>query len=205
MGMEIVIIGQSEMHSQIHLQDFKKLVLQSDYHDYLITKPIPEIGLERNEVTKATVAYMLKRVKHVHASDITRSKELPEKQKEVVASILSRLANSKGSFVFEAPHRGLNTPLYEQEEKYKEITEKGIRLDKMSKEQQQGMPFYVKSYDYTYGLKSGAFTEEFIKGEKARHGILFDMYYGAKPFASDISWFVPEDFTTSEQATEFFG
>jgi len=228
MGMEIIIIGQSEFHSQTHLQDFKKLILTSQLKDYLIREPIKEIGLERNEITKATVAYMhnpknpfwptkiyalppsagslisLKRVKHVHASDITRSKETPEKQKEAIASMFSRLANSVGSMVLEAPFRGMSGPLFEFWEKYKEITEKGIDLSRLTKTQQQAMPMYIKEYDYHYGIKSGAFTPEFIEGEKIRLGPLFDMYYGAKPYESDQSWFTQDMFQTSQEANDFF-
>jgi len=229
MGMEILIIGQSEFHSQTHLQDFKKLVMTSDFKDYLITQPIKEIGLERNEITKATVAYMhnpknpfwptkiyalapsagslisLKRVKHIHASDITRSKETPEKQKETLASMLSRLANSVGSCVFEAPFRGSEGPLFEQYELYNEFTKRGESLQGLSRKEQQAKPFYVKQYDYHYGIKSGAFTKEFIEGEKLKLGPLFDMYYGAKPYDSDMSWYTSDMFTTSAEATELFG
>lgn len=228
MGMEIIISGQSAFHSQLHLSDFKKYVQTSEYKDYLITKAIPEIGLERNEVTKATIAYMhnpenpfwptkiyavganagalisFKKIKHIHASDITRSKETPEKQKETIASMLSRLANTKGSLVLEAPFRGMEGPLYEQWEKFNEMTEKGIKLNKMSREDQRAMPFYCKPFDYTYGLKSGAFTDQFITGERIRLGPLFDMYYGAKPYQSDQSWFWPDMFKTSPDANEFF-
>lgn len=228
MGMEIIISGQSTFHAQLHLSDFKKYVMTSRYKDYLITKAIPEIGLERNEVSKATVAFMhnpdnpffptkiyavgasagalisFKKIKHIHASDITRSKETPEKQKETIASMLSRLANSKGSMVLEAPFRGMEGPLYEQYEKFNEITEKGIDLSKISREEQRALPFYCKPYDYTYGIKSGAFDESFIEGERIRHGALFDMYYGAKPYQSDQSWFYPEMFNTSDEANDFF-
>lgn len=229
MGMEIIITAQTERHAQKHLQDFKKYVLTSEYKDYLITKPIPELGLSRDEVTKATMAVMhnphrpffptyiyalpfdsgslisYKKVKHIHASDITRSKKLPDLQKEAFVAMMSRVSISKGSVVMEAPHRGLSTPLNEQLEKYTSYIKEGNILNGKSKEEQQGLPFFVKPYDYTYGIESGAFTETFIKGEREKHGVLFDMYYGAKPFASDISWFFPEDLEhRSDTATEFF-
>jgi hypothetical protein len=228
MGMEILIIAQSEHHAKLHLSDFKKYVQTSRYRDYLIRKAIPEIGLERNEITKSTVAYMhnpdkpffptkiyavgpsagslisYKKIKHIHASDITRSKETPESQKEAFASMVSRLAISKGSMVYEAPFRGMTGPLYEQFEKFNEITEKGIDLSVLSRTEQRKMPFFFKQYDYTYGIASGAFDEAFIEGERLRHGPLFDMYYGAKPVQSDISWITPDMFSTSEEANKFF-
>jgi len=228
MGLEILIVAQSEFHAKLHLDDFRKLVLTSRYRDYMITKPIPELGLARNEVSKSSVAYMhnpdrpffptkiyavgptagslisYKKIKHIHASDITRSKETPESQKEAFASMVSRLAISKGSMVYEAPFRGMVGPLFEQFEKFNEITEKGIDLLKISRKEQRAYPFYFKQYDYTYGLKSGAFDEDFIKGERLRHGPLFDMYYGAKPVQSDMSWFTPDMFDTSEEADSFF-
>ena len=228
MGMEIIISAQSETHAQNHLNDFKKYVMTSRYKDYLITKPIPEIGLSRNEVTKSTMALLhnpdnpffptrvyaigasagalisYKKVKHVHASDITRSKETPEKQKETIASMVSRLAISKGSMVLEAPFRGMEGPLFDQWEKYNNAVEKGLNLAKLSREQQRAEPFYCKAYDYTYGLQSGAFDEAFIAGERIRQGNLFDMYYGAKPYQSDMSWFLPEMFKSSDEADSFF-
>lgn len=228
MGMQIIIIAQSVEHARTHLSDFKKLVLESEYKDYLITRPIPEIGLERNEITKATIAYMhnpknpfrptriyafgpnpgslisFKQVKHVHASDITRSNQKSDKQKETLASILSRLGPAKGSLVLEAPFRGMEGPFFEQWEKFQEITQKGVDLSELSKVEQQGMPFYFKQYDYTYGLLSGAFTKEFIEGERIRWGPLFGMYYEAKPYESDRSWFTPDLIKTSDEATEFF-
>ena len=228
MGQEILIIAQSEHHAKIHLSDFKKYITGSRYRDYLIRKPIPELGLERSEVTKSTVAYLhnpdnpfyptkvyalgptagalisYKKVKHIHASDITRSKDTPENQKEAFASMVSRLANTKGSMVFEAPFRGQVGPFFEQFEKFNEITEKGIDLKDLTRTEQRQMPFYFKQYDYTYGLKSGAFDEAFIEGERIRHGPLFDMYYGAKPFQSDQSWFWPDMFKTSPEANDFF-
>jgi len=228
MGMEILIVAQSESHAKIHLTDLKKYVMTSRYKDYLITKAIPEIGLERNEVTKSTVAFMhnpdnpffptkiyalgpsagalisYKKVKHIHASDITRSKETPQNQKESFASMVSRLAISRGSMVYEAPFRGMEGPLFEQFEKFNEIEDMKIDLAKMTRKQQRAMPFYFKQYDYTYGLKSGAFDEEFIAGERIRHGPLFDMYYCAKPTQSDVSWFTPDMFNTSDEADSFF-
>lgn len=229
MGMEIIITAQSDTHAKKHLQDFKKYVLTSDYHDYLITRPIPELGLGRDEVTKATMAVMhnprrpfyptyiyalpydsgslmsYKHVKHIHASDVTRSKKLAPLQREAFIAMMSRVSISKGSIVIEAPHRGLDTSLNEQMEKYESYIKAGGKLLGKTKTEQQGLPFFVKPYDYTYGIKSGAFTETFIQGEREKHGVLFDMYYGAKPFASDISWFFPEHFkNTSSKATEFF-
>ena len=42
----------------------------------------------------------------IHALDVTRSDKIPQIQNEAFASLKSRLALSKGSFVFEAPPRG---------------------------------------------------------------------------------------------------
>jgi hypothetical protein len=228
MGMEVLIIGQSIDHSQTHLQDFKKLILTSQFKDYLITQPIREIGLERNEITKATVAYLhnpknpfwptkvyalsptsgslisWKRVKHVHMSDTTRSKETSEKQKEALGAVLSRLANSVGSCVYESPYWFVGSPLYEQNEHYQAMIERGETLKGLTKKEQQGKPFYVKEYDYHYGLKCGAFTEEFIEGEKIRLGPLFDAYYSAKPLAAGMGWYTNDMFNTSQDATESF-
>lgn len=229
MGMEIIITAQSDDKAKKHLQDFKKYVLTSEYHDYLITRPIPELGLGRDEVTKATMAVMhnprrpfyptyiyalpydsgslmsYKHVKHIHASDVTRSKKLAALQREAFIAMMSRVSISKGSIVIEAPHRGLDTSMNEQMEKYNSYIEAGNELLGKTKAEQQGLPFFVKTYDYNYGIKSGAFSETFIQGEREKHGVLFDMYYAAKPFASDISWFFPEHFQhTSSKATEFF-
>lgn len=229
MGRQIIITGQSEFHAKEHLADLKKYVMNSRYSDYLVRKAIPEIGLDRSEATSSKVVVMhnpdnpfyptkiyamgsnagalisFKKVKHIHASDITRSNETPEKQKETIASMLSRLANSKGSLVLEAPFRGMEGPLFEQWEKFQEITAKGIDLKKMTREEQRAMPFYCKAYDYQYGIDAGCFTQSFIDGERIRQGRLFDMYYGAKPVAGDMAWFYENMFKTSEQATKFYG
>lgn len=229
LGMQILITGQSKFHAKEHLSDLRKYLMNSRYKDYLITKPIPEIGLSRGEVTNSNVmvthnpdnpfyptkTYAMgssagelisfKKVKHIHASDITRSKETPEKQKETIASMMSRLANTKGSLVLEAPFRGMEGPLFEQWEKFNEITEKGIDLANLTREEQRALPFYCKAYDFNYGIAGGCFTAGFIEGERIRHGRLFDMYYAAKPVAGDMAWFYESMFNTSEQATKFYG
>ena len=229
MGFEIVLTAQSDFHAQNHLSDFKKLILQSEFHDYLITQPVREIGLERNEITKASIAYLwnkknpfyptkvyafgfsaakllsLKRVKHVHASDITISGNTPENQDKAFASLHSRLANTQGSFILEAPPRGMTGPLYSQYEGFEKITKDGIDLSELSWNEQQKYPFFVKPYDYTVGLENGCFTPEFIEGQRMELGPLFDMYYGAKFYESDQSWYTNDMFETSADATDFFG
>jgi hypothetical protein len=229
MGYEIIICAQSDDHAKTHLSDFKKYILTSEFKDYLITSPIREIGLERNEITKADRAYLhnpkrpfwptrvyalgftegklvsYKRVKHVHASDITKADSKPENQDKAFASLTSRLANTQGSFVLEAPPRGQHGPLFKQHEKFNSMTEKGIDLSTMPFQEQQKYPFFVKPYDYTVGIKYGCFTPETIEGEKLIHGILFDMYYGAKFMDSDVSFYTSDMFKTSDIVTEFFG
>jgi len=105
LGREIYIVAQSKPHAKTHLQDFRKMILASRYHDYLITKPMPSLGLLKDEVTKTDTAYLHnplnpfrptivyakgfesgqlishKRVKHIHASDIEKSKLTAEKRR----------------------------------------------------------------------------------------------------------------------------
>lgn len=227
-GMEILIIGQSLDHAKIHLQDLRKMVLGSNYRDYLITKPIPEIGLLKDEVTKVETAYMhnpknflrptkiyalgpspgsllsYKRVKHVHASDITKSKETPETLKETVANFISRLANTAGSAVIEGPPRGLSGPIWEEYQKFEAMKRQGIDLSKLTRNEQRKYPFYVRKYTYEVGIKAGVITPEFIEGERNRWGPLFGMLYLADFYESDQSWYKPEMFKTSPDATDFF-
>jgi hypothetical protein len=106
--------------------------------------------------------------------------------------------------VIEAPFRGMEGPLHEQFEKFQEISDKGIDLAKMSREKQRSMPFYCKQFNFEYGIRCGAFTPEFIEGEKVRLGPLFGMYYGAEPYQSDQSWFTPDMFQYSDEANKFF-
>jgi hypothetical protein len=228
MGKEIMIIAQSLSHAIRHLQDFRKMVISSpEYHDYLIIKPIPGVLL-RDEVTKITEAYMhnpnnpfrpthiyalgmepgslvsFKTIGHIHASDITKSKYTPEIQKESFGAFMSRLGISAGSCVMEAPPRGLSGPLFEQFEQFEEIKKAGIELEKLSRHEQMKYPFYVKKYTYQVGLDAGLLTPEFIEGEKLRLGPLFKMYYEADFYESDQSWYKPQDFKTSDEASDFF-
>jgi len=229
MGYEIMICAQSDDHAQLHLSDFKKLILTSDLKDYLITKPIREIGLERNEITKADRAYLhnpknpfwptkvytagftegklvsYKRIKHIHASDFTKAESTVENQEKAFASLTSRLANTQGSLVLEAPPRGQAGPLYRQYERYNKLKEDGIDLSQLSKNEQQKHPCYTKVYDYTIGIKNGCFTSEFIEGQKAELGPLFGMYYGGIFEDSDMTWYKSDMFKTSQEATESFG
>ena len=229
MGYEIIITAQSDDHAQLHLSDFKKLIMTSEYKDYLITQPIREIGLERNEITKADRAFLhnpkrpfwptkvytagftkgklvsYKRVKHVHASDITEAESTDENQNKAYAALRSRLANTQGSFVMEAKPRGASGPLYKQYERFNKLKSQGIDLSKLSRNEQQKHPCYTKIYDYEIGIKNGCFTREFIEGEKLEHGVLFDMYYGGKFLDSDVSWYQSDMFNVSQDATDFFG
>jgi hypothetical protein len=227
-GMEILLIGQSLNHATIHLQDLRKMILASKYRDYLITKPFPEIGLLKDEVTKVGTAYLhnpknflrptkiyalgptpgsllsYKRVKHVHASDISKSKETPDTLKETVASLISRLANTAGSFVLEGPPRGLSGPVWEEYQKFEDMQKRGIDLSKISRNEQRKYPFFVRKYTYEAGIRAGVITPEFIEGERNRWGPLFGMLYMADFYESDQNWYKPEMFATSKEATDFF-
>ena len=204
MGREIYIVAQSKDHAKVHLQDFRKMVLASKYHDYLVTKPMPSIGLLKDEVTKTDEAYLHnpknpfrpthiyakgfeagqlishKRVKHIHASDISKSKLTAIKQKEAFGAMMSRLANTGGSCVMESIFGGIGGPMFEQYEKYEELQKTGIKLDKLTRREQQKYAFYCRKLRYDLGIKAGIITPEFIEGEKTRHGPLFAMFYEAE-------------------------
>jgi hypothetical protein len=229
MGREIYIVAQSKDHAKVHLQDFRKMILSSRYHDYLITKPMQSIGLLKDEVTKTDEAYMHnplnpfrpthiyakgfesgqlishKRVKHIHASDIEKSKLTALKKKEAFGAMMSRLANTGGSCVIESIFAGVGGPMYDQYEKYIEyLKAKETPLHKLSRRQQQAKPFYCRKLKYTVGVDAGIISPEFIEGERIRLGPLFPMFYEAEAIDSESTWYFEEDIIQSEDASLFF-
>lgn len=212
---------------------YKDYLIDSSTGSYndVIRSGIDSLGLELNEKTKATMALLhnpnhpsrptrvyalgatsgtmlsLKYVKHIHASDITKSKEVPEKQKQTYVELKSRLANSKGSIVFESlPPFGEVGPMASEWDLYNKLMEKNPAFDlsKLSRAEQRAYPMFIKPYDYTYGIKAGVLDAPFIEGERNSHGVLFDMYYGAKIVKEGTTLFGEELFRTSDNATDFY-
>jgi len=227
MGYEIFIVAQTVDHAKIHLQDVRKMVLASKYRDYLITRPIPGLLL-KDEITKTSEAYLWnpknplmpthifakgfeagqlishKRVKHVHASDIAKSKLTATLKKEAFGAMMSRLGLTRGSCVMESIAGGLDGPIHEQYEKFEEITKAGVDLSKLSRKEQMKYPFYCRKLKYNLGIEQGLVSPEFIEGERVRLGPLFGMFYEADFYESDQAWYKQEEWITSQEASDFF-
>jgi len=122
-----------------------------------------------------------------------------------IAKTEIKISIIQGEFCSRSTTTRNDRPLFRQYEQYEKLKERNIDLSKMTKEEQLQMPFYVKQFDYKYGIKCGAFTIKQMEGERADLGPLFDMYYGAKFYESDQSWYTQDMFKTSDNATEFFG
>lgn len=227
MGYEMFIVAQTRDFAKIHLQDVRKMILASEYKDYLITKPIPGLLL-KDEVTKTDEAYLWnpkkplmpthiyakgfeagqlishKRVKHIHASDIAKSKLTATLKREAYGAMMSRLGLTHGSCVMESIMGGLDGPMNEQFEKYEEIVKAGIDLSKLSKREQMKYPMYCRKLKYTLGLEQGLVTPEFIEGERTRLGPLFGMFYEADAYESDQAWYRDEEWIQTKEASDFF-
>lgn len=223
MGMELIITAQSDDQAKTHAQDLRRIILGSDkYRDYLITSEYTSLGLLKDEVTKVHTIWLHnptnprlptkiivcgmspgallshKRVGFVWSSDMTISEQTPQRQYQVWAAMLSRLANSQGPCIVECPARNPAGPVYDTFERYEKQVEDGEKLDPQQ-------DFYVEKFKYTLGIRDGFFTEEHIAAEKRRLGPIFGTFYEADFFASENTWYEESHFANqTEDATDLF-
>ena len=222
-GMELIITAQSDEQAKTHAQDLRRIILGSDkYRDYLITSEFTSLGLLKDEVTKIHTIWLHnpynprlptkiivsgmspgallshKRVGFVWSSDMTISGQTPQRQSDVWAAMLSRLANSQGPCIVECPARNPSGPVYDTFEKFEKSNEDGVQLDPKQ-------DFYVEKFKYQLGIRDKFFTQAFIDAEKRRLGPIFGTFYEADFFASENTWYEEGHFKNqTKEATDLF-
>ena len=183
-GQDILVISQTQYHSNEHLRTLKNLVLNSEkYRRFLITEP-SELLL-REEKTKVGVAYIKnpdskykptriialgaseqsvwswKNIAKIHMSDIAATSMVDDNG--LFAAAFSRLANTDGSMIIETPPRGARGrvhAIYEQ----------------IQKGESEFSLHIVRAED---AVKHNLITFEFLNAEKIRLGSLYPQYYEA--------------------------
>lgn len=220
-GMELIINAQSDEQARTHAQDLRRILTGSKkYKDYLITSNSSSMGLLKDEVTKSNTIWIHnhdnpthptkiivvgmspgallshKDVGFIWSSDITISGITAQRQYEVWAAMLSRLAISQGPIIVECPARAPAGPVYDTFDRYEKQLEDGEKLN-------PAQDFHVFAYRYNRGIDDGFFTQEFIDAEKRRLGPIFGAFYEANFFASGNTWYKEEMFSnTSDDALE---
>ena len=228
-GNEILIISQSLAKAKDHLQDLKKMIIDSPrYGDFLIDRPETSEDLLRDERTKIDTIYLrnperprettkiialgitspgslisFKKVCHIHMSDITLADMTSERMYESFGGAFSRLANTDGSIVIECPPRGPHGPVFDIVDGDTSLKQDGVTVDiEEGRQILTNQGFLVRRYTYQVGVSAGMITEEFIGKERHRLGVLFEMYYGASFYSSNTTWFKKEHiYQVSDEAT----
>ena len=230
-GKEILIISQSKEKAKDHIQDLKKMILQSQYSDFLIDRPKTEEDLLKDERSKIDTIYLrnpenpniptkvialgitsagslisFKRVCHIHMSDVTLADMTEERFNEAFGGAFSRLANTDGTMVIECPPRGPMGPVFNIVDEDDSLKKDGISIE-LDEGEKILTPsgFLVRKYTYRVGIQCKMITPEFIEKERRRLGVLFGMYYEADFYSSDQTWFSKHSIEeTSDEATEAY-
>ena len=183
-GYQALIIGQNLRMSREHLYTLHKMILNSEkYRPFLISIGDKDVNLlpgEKSRVTEmflrnpsnpkkpsriiaipanAGSAVSWKEVKYIMASDITMT---DHDYDPVVKGLFTRLANTQGYFVIETIPRGPSGLVYDAW---------------LRNRTQQSSDFKVREYPVLLAVEAGLITEEFLEGEKTRHGLDFDRLY----------------------------
>jgi hypothetical protein len=184
-GHDILIIAQTQAHSNEHLRTIKNLILNSEkYRQFLITNP-SELLL-KEEKSKVSVAYIKnpdnplkpsriialganegsvwswKNVSKIHMSDIAATNLVDDSG--LFAAAFSRLANSNGSLVIETPPRGARGRVYEI-------------FEQIQKGESEFSLHIVKANE---AVTAGLINQEFLNAERQRLGYLYPQYYQAE-------------------------
>ena len=228
-GKEIFIVSQSLVKAKDHLQDIKKMLMNSPkYSDFLIDRPDTEEEYMRDERTKNDIMYLRnpgnprqptriialgitspgslisnKRVCHIHISDVTLADMTDERMELAFGGLYSRLMNTRGTMVIEAPPRGPSGPIFNIVDEVDSLKRDGVAIDiKEGEKVQTPQGFLVRRYTYQTGIDAGMMDEDLIEKERLRFGVLFSMYYEADFYTSDKTWFTLEHSQqTSDEAT----
>ena len=232
-GKEILIVSQSKDKAKDHLQDIQKMLRNSaKYKDYLLDTPKDDEQYLRDERTKVDTIYLrnpddpknttkiialgitsagslvsFKKVCHIHLSDITMADMVEERFQEAFGALFSRLANTDGTIVIEAPPRGTSGPVFDIVDEMDELKTDGFTIEiEEGKQVITPSGFLVRRFTYMVGVACGMITEEFIEKERRRLGVLFAMYYMADFYTSDKAFF-DKDYIkqTSQEATDIYG
>ena len=184
-GHDILIIAQTQAHSNEHLRTLKNLILNSDkYRQFLITNP-SELLL-KEEKSKVSVAYIKnpdnplkpsriialganegsvwswKNISRIHMSDIAATNLVDDSG--LFAAAFSRLANTDGSLIIETPPRGARGRVYEI-------------FEQIQKGESEFSLHIVKA---DQAVQSGLISVEFLNAERQRLGYLYPQYYQAE-------------------------
>lgn len=211
-GYEILVVAQSLDAARQHIDTLRRMISNSDvYRDYLITEPMTEVGLNRDEVSKVERLYIYnpdnprrptriigrgpkertlwswKNVKHVHMSDIA---VVNEDYTGAVHTVLTRLANTDGSMVIETPPspQGPTGKIYD-------IWQKAH--DKTDLENPEGQ-FHPIQLDYRAAVAANVISEDMIKEYKQQFGSEFARYFEAQWIAGGGNVFDPKDIERAE-------
>ena len=229
-GQEVIIVAQSIPKAQQHLDDLEDMFRGSKrYRSYMIEKrmfderddikrrdqsaigrlvvrnpdnPIMPTYIYACTITRPSSLISFKRVKHIHASDITLAEMSEELMKKAWGGLTSRLANTEGTIVFEGPLRGphgplydILLPLYQKQEVAEELPERVALYTDSG--------YLVRRYTYRVGIESGMMTEKWINQARLELGPLFAMFYEAVAYSSDKMWFDKKHIQkTSDIATD---
>ena len=184
-GKNILIIAQTQYHSNEHMRTLKNLILNSEiYRQFLITNP-SELLL-KEEKSKVSVCYIKnpdnplrpsriisigssesgiwswKNVSKIHMSDIAATNLVDDSG--LFAAAFSRLANTDGSLIIETPPRGARGRVYEIfEQIQKGESEFSLHIVKANEE-----------------VQAGLINAEFLNAERQRLGYLYPQYYQAE-------------------------
>lgn len=195
-GYQALIIGQNMRMSREHLYTLHKLILNSEkYRPFLISIGDRDVNLLREETSRVTEMFLRnpnnphkptriiaipanvgsavswKEVKYILCSDITMS---DHDYDPVIKGLFTRLANTQGYMVIETIPRGPN----------------GLVYDTWLRNRTQGSTdFKVREYPVLLAVEAGLITEDFLKGEKQRHGIDFDRLYNCSFAATEGNCF----------------
>jgi hypothetical protein len=183
-GYQALVIGQNLRMSREHLYTLHKLILNSEkYSPFLISIGDKDVNLLREETSRVTEMFLRnpmnphkptriiaipanagsavswKEVKYIMCSDIT----MTEKNYDAtIKGLFTRLANTRGYFVIETIPNGPSGLVYDTWLRNRAL---------------QSADFKVREYPVAVAVKAGLISEEFLEGERARHGVAFDRLY----------------------------
>jgi len=201
MGREILIIAQKFEMAKEHLRTLYEMLIESSYSDYVIDKPLQFTNRTGKTKTKANMLYIQnpenpkrptrlialgprasgvwswKNVKHVHMSDVTATDQIDDA--ELFAAAFSRLANTGGSMLIEAPPRGTTGKVYEI------YTQSQLQGDETFEEAK----FQVQKIYASQAVEAGLIDQDFLDAERVRLGPLYPMFYEAEFLNPFTQWY----------------
>lgn len=232
LGQEVLVVAQSVPKAEQHLDDLEQIFRSSpQWRPYLLEK---QVGDERDDlghkaksavgklvirnpedprhpgyiyactITRPSSLVSFKKVRHVHLSDVNLAEISEETFAKAWGGVMSRIANTDGTFVIEGPMRGPTGPVYDiiapllRNQKIGEELPEGVRMTGLG-------DFLVRRYSYRYGIRTGLFTKYFIEKQRQLLGSRFGMFYEGTVFNSDTTWFNPQHVkNTSTEATMIY-